>query len=38
MKWNPKRGNTSVPASFTNNYNVGSANIVTPETYLDMMV
>lgn len=38
MKWNPKRGNTSVPASFTNNYNVGSVNIVTPENYLDMMV
>lgn len=37
MKWNPKRGTTSLPASFTNNYQVGSIHIVTPESYLDVL-
>lgn len=37
MKWNPKRGTTSLPASFTNNYPVGSIHIVTPESYLDVL-
>lgn len=38
MKWNPKRGNTSLPASFMNNYNVGSVHIVTPDNYFDVLV
>lgn len=37
MKWNPKRCNASLPPSFTNNYNVGSINVVTPENYLDVL-
>ena len=37
MKWNPKRGNTSLPASFTSNYNVGSTSVVTPENYLETL-
>lgn len=38
MKWNTKRGNMSLPPSFTNNYNVGSMHVVTPENYLDVLV
>lgn len=38
MKWNTKRGNMSLPSSFTNNYNVGSMHVVTPENYLDVLV
>lgn len=37
MKWNPKRGNASLPASFVKNYNVGSTNVVTPENYIDIL-
>lgn len=37
MKWNPKRGNASLPPSFTNNYHVGSIHVVTPENYLDVL-
>lgn len=37
MKWNPKRGNASLPASFAKNYNVGSTNVVTPENYIDIL-
>ncbi len=38
MKWNTKRGNMSLPPSFTNNYNVGGMHVVTPENYLDVLV
>lgn len=37
MKWNTKRGNMSLPPSFTNNYNVGSVHVVTPDNYLDVL-
>lgn len=37
MKWNPKRGKASLPASFAKNYNVGSTNVVTPENYIEVL-
>lgn len=38
MKWNPKKGRTKIPETFTRNYPVKSATVVTPENYLDFLI
>lgn len=38
MKWNPKKGRTKIPETFTRNYPVKRATVVTPENYLDFLI
>lgn len=38
MKWNPNKRNTRFPASFMKAYPVKSAEIVTPENYLPLLI
>lgn len=38
MKWNPKKGRTKIPETFTRNYPVKSATVVTPENYLNFLI
>ena len=33
MKWNPRKGNTSFPASFSAAYNIISSAVITPDNY-----
>ena len=37
LKWNPKRANASIPASFLQAYPVTEAVVITPENYLDYL-
>ena len=37
MKWNPKKGRTAMPSSFSQVYPVASAAIITPENYLEWL-
>lgn len=37
LKWNPKRANANIPATFTKNYEVTEAVVITPENYLDFL-
>lgn len=37
MKWNPKKGRTAIPSSFSQAYPVASAAIITPENYLEWL-
>lgn len=37
MKWNPKKGRTAIPSSFSQAYSVASAAIITPENYLEWL-
>lgn len=37
MKWNPKRTNVSLPATFSNNYQTASMTVITPLNYLDWL-
>ena len=38
MKWNTKKGKTSIPSSFLNAYQVRKSVIVTPDNYLDWLI
>lgn len=38
MKWNPKKGNTKLPDSFLNAYDIKETAIVTPDNYLDWLI
>ncbi len=38
LKWNPKRGNTALPALFLNTYDVEQQAVVTPQNYLDFLL
>lgn len=38
MKWKPRRKNTSFPKAFIENYNCTSAEVVTPENYLEFLI
>lgn len=38
MKANPKKGHTSMPALFLNNYNVAEQVVVTPDNYISYLV
>ena len=37
LKWNPKKGNAAIPASFMQAYPVAEAVVITPENYLDYL-
>lgn len=37
MKWNPKKGRTTIPSSFEQAYPVAATAIVTPENYLEWL-
>ena len=37
VKWNPKKGNASIPSSFTKAYPVATAATITPENYLEWL-
>lgn len=38
MKWNPKKGNTKLPDSFLNAYDIKETVVVTPDNYLDWLI
>ena len=38
MKWNPKKGNTKLPNSFLNAYDIKETVVVTPDNYLDWLI
>ena len=37
MKWNPKKGRTAIPSTFSQAYPVATTSIVTPENYLEWL-
>lgn len=37
VKWNPKKGRTAFPKSFSENYPVKESVVITPENYLDWL-
>jgi len=37
FKWNPKKGNVTIPRKFRDEYNPETFNVVTPENYLDWL-
>lgn len=37
LKWNPKKANAAIPASFMQAYSVAEAAVVTPDNYLDYL-
>lgn len=37
LKWNPKKANVAIPASFMQTYPVAEAVVITPENYLDYL-
>ncbi len=38
MKWNPRKGKSSLPAAFLNNYPVERQVVITPENYLEELI
>lgn len=38
MKWNPKRGTSRFPRAFLESYPCKSAQVITPENYLDFLI
>ncbi len=38
MKWNPKKGRTSIPGTFLKSYPVAATAVITPENYLDYLL
>lgn len=37
MKWNPKRGGTTFPKTFTDNYPTAQRIVITPDNYLELL-
>lgn len=37
MKWNPKKGSTALPSTFTQAYPVATTAVITPDTYLEWL-